>query len=188
MIVPNHSLQLNHCRVAPMVALRQWSVEFIRYAAITMKALSLTILIIALTLMLSACKKDASVLLAECIVEAHKELLEANQRTIEKSCNVGLKGDYLAVLYPAASLNDEELKNYGLNVREIKKLRSLQLSGTTYESIYMIPLTGQMSPCRTTSQSRIVNIQGFIYKKKSSPVLELTLEWTPNGVKVVGIR
>jgi hypothetical protein len=142
----------------------------------------------ALMLTLSSCKKDASVLLAECIWEAHKELLEANQRSIAKSCNVGLKGDYLAVLHPAATLNDEELKNYGLDEKEIKELRALQSPRDAYESIYMIPLKGQELPSRTTSQGGIVSIPVFISEKKRSPVLEFTLEWTPDGVKVVGLR
>ena len=142
----------------------------------------------ALTLALSACKNDASVLLAECIGEAQKELLETNQRSIAKSCNVGLRGDYLAVLHPAAKLNDEELKNHGLDEKEINVLRSLQSPRVAYESIYMIPLTGQALPSRTTSQGGIVSIPVFISEKKSSPVLKFTLEWTPDGVKVVGLR
>ena len=146
------------------------------------------ILIMALMLTLLSCKKDASVLLAECILEAHKELLEANQSSIEKSCNVCLKGDYLAVLHPAATFNDDEFKNFGLDAKAIKDLRSLQFPQDAYESIYMIPLKGQELPSRTTSQGRIVSIPVFISEKKSSPVIEFTLEWTPEGVNVVGLR
>ena len=153
-----------------------------------MDKLAHIILIIALTLALSACKKDASVLLAECIGDAHKELLNTNQRTITNSCNVGLNGAYLVVLYPAINLNDKELKNYGLDDREIRVLRSLQFPQVAYESIYIIPLEDQELPSRTTSQGGMVNIPNFISVKKGDPVLAFTLEWAPDGIKIVSLQ
>ena len=146
------------------------------------------ILIVSLSLMLSACKKDTSVLLAECINKAQKALVDTGQQSINRSCDVNMKGNYLAILHPAKNLDDAELKTYGLDDREIKTLRTLQIPNFAYESIYIIPLDDQEPPSRTTSQGGAVNVLDFISAKKDNPVLTITIEQTPTGINIVGLQ
>lgn len=153
-----------------------------------MSNISQALVIMALALLTTACRTDASVSLAECIGKAYRELLDSDQRTITRQCNIGLAGDYVAVLNPAAVLSDEEYKDHGLDDRTLKILHSLQGHGGVYESIYIIPLDGQEQPSRTTSQGKIVGIQNLIVASKTAPILTFTLEWSPDKTRVVRLQ
>ena len=153
-----------------------------------MNKLSNILIVMALASMVPGCKKDASVTLAECIEKARNELIESNLNKVTKQCDIGFKGSYLVVLHPAAELNRVDYKKHGLNESEIKTLSNLRSSGRLSESIYVIPLDGQETPSRTTSQGTDVSLHGLILTRNNGPFLNVTLEWTPESIEVVGLQ
>jgi hypothetical protein len=153
-----------------------------------MNKLSNILIVIAIASLVPGCKKDASVALAECIGKARNELIESNLNKFTKQCDVGLKGNYLVVLHPAAELDGADYKSHGLKESEIKTLINLRSSGRMSESIYIIPLDGQEPPSRTTSQGTVVSLHGFISARNNGPFLKVTLEWTPESIYVVGLQ
>jgi hypothetical protein len=153
-----------------------------------MNNLSRTLLLMTLTLIIAGCRADASVSLAKCFDVSFRELIDSNQGTITNRCDIGLQGDYVAVLHPAIMLDDEVYISHGLDHKAIKTLRSLRGAGAGYESIYIIPLNGQASPSRTTSQKSVVNVRKLIVARKSVSNLTFTLEWSPEGVMIVELK
>lgn len=153
-----------------------------------MKTLLYTFVLTILALTNAGCKTDASVSLAECIGVSFNKLIDSNRRKITSQCNIGLVGNYVAVLHPAVILSDEAYKAQGLNDKTVKILRSLQASGAGYESIYIIPLNGQELPSRTTSQGKTVSVRNLLVVKKAEPLLTFTLEWFPDEVRVVDLK
>ena len=146
------------------------------------------LIVMALASMVTGCKKDASVALAECIGKARNELIESNLNKVTKQCDVGLMGNYLVVLHPATELDVADYKDYGLNESEIRTLSNLRSSGRMSESIYVIPLDGQEPPSRTTSQGTVVSLHGFILARNNGPFLKVTLEWTPESIVVMDLQ
>lgn len=146
------------------------------------------ILSVMLALLIAGCRTDPAVSLAKCIEVSSNKLIDLNTNKVTENCNIGLTRSYVAVIHPALTLDDKAYIAHGLDVKNIKILRSLREVSKGHESIYIIPFNDQELPSRTTSQGSIISVRELIVVRKSEPFLRFTLEWFPDGIKVIKLE